>query len=235
MSSATPAPVQPLSNPSSSHQLSPIAKPVLNPQPTPEATLGLQIHSVWCMGCVVHSLDECKTGNDIGSEFCVCSLTLQWSGPNMGSTWHYNYYTFTLRICVEVDNEVCSVVPSTAAYASYSRCQCKLKMCPRSIITISADIHDHFDVMDEVHDIATRWKQFGAALRIPVPVLDRIETDRRDAKSCLSEVVTEWLNHSYKTERFGLPSWKMLADAVGHRSGGNNNALARKIANKYNG
>ena len=51
----------------------------------------------------------------------------------------------------------------------------------------------------------------------------------------LSDVVNEWLSQSYNTERFGLPSWKMLVDAVAHRSGGNNYALARQIAIQHNG
>ena len=100
---------------------------------------------------------------------------------------------------------------------------------------LSADIDDHFEVMDAVHDVASRWKSLGAALRLPRPVLDRIEADRRDAKSCLEDVVTEWLNQSYKTKRFGLPSWKMLAEAVAHRNGGNNPALADDIIRRHGG
>ena len=47
--------------------------------------------------------------------------------------------------------------------------------------------------------------------------------------------MTEWLNQTYETDRFGLPSWKLLVDAVAHRRGGNNPALARQIATKHNG
>ena len=80
------------------------------------------------------------------------------------------------------------------------------------------------------------WKSLGGALRLRKPILDRIEKERQnDVKTCLSEMVTEWLNQSYNTERFGLPSWKMLVEAVAHRNGGNNNALAVRIATKYNG
>ena len=100
---------------------------------------------------------------------------------------------------------------------------------------ISTDINDHFDVMDEVHDVASRWKSLGAALRLSPPILDRIEADRRDVRSCLEDVVTEWLNQSYDTERFGLPSWESLARAVAHRSGGNNRALADDIIKRHGG
>ena len=82
---------------------------------------------------------------------------------------------------------------SSFTYLNYSLCQRILPACIGHFVFMSSspDIHDHFDILDEVHDIATRWKPFGAALRLPMPVLDRIETDRRDARSCLSEVVTE--------------------------------------------
>ena len=102
--------------------------------------------------------------------------------------------------------------------------------------TISTDIDDYFDVIDEVFDLAGRWREFGAALRLPVAVLNRIRANNPgDVEKSLSDVVTEWLSQSYNTERFGLPSWKMLVDAVAHRSGGNNCALARQIAIQHNG
>ena len=83
--------------------------------------------------------------------------------------------------------------------------------------------------------MASRWRSLGAALRLSPPTLDRIEADRRDVRSCLEDVVTEWLNQSYDTERFGLPSWEGLASAVAHRSGGNNSALADDIIKRHGG
>ena len=104
------------------------------------------------------------------------------------------------------------------------------------MIFIIADIDDRFDVVSEVSDLTHMWKPLGEALRLRPPILDRIEVDhQQDSRRCLSEMVTEWLNQSYNTQRFGLPSWKMLVEAVAHRNGGNNQALATIIANKYNG
>ena len=70
-------------------------------------------------------------------------------------------------------------------------------------------------MIDELDDVAHRWKSLGTALRVRHPVLVRIEKERRDdAQSCLSDMVTEWLNQSYNTDRFGLPSWEILVNAV---------------------
>ena len=83
--------------------------------------------------------------------------------------------------------------------------------------------------MSQLNDVADKWKSVGGALGLPPSVLDKIEADHRhDCSRCLPEMVKEWLNHN--TERFGVPSWKMLVEAVAHRSGGNNNALAQQIA-----
>ena len=91
-------------------------------------------------------------------------------------------------------------------------------------------------MVSELGDVAHMWMSLGGALRLRQPILDRIEKERQnDMRRCLSEMVTEWLNQSYNTERFGLPSWKMLVEAVAHRNGGNNNALAIHIATKYKG
>ena len=96
-------------------------------------------------------------------------------------------------------------------------------------------IDDHFDVVSELNDVAHLWRSLGGALRLRPPDVTRIQKDQQDSRDCLSEMVTEWLNQLYNTQRFGLPSWKMLVEAVAHRNGGNNQALATIIANKYKG
>ena len=98
-----------------------------------------------------------------------------------------------------------------------------------------SDIHDRFDILDELDNVSHKWQSLGEALRLHPSVLDRIECDQLDSESRLRKVMTEWLNQAYETDRFGLPSWKLLVDAVAHRRGGNNPALARQIATKHNG
>ena len=83
--------------------------------------------------------------------------------------------------------------------------------------------------------MTSRWKELGLALRLRPAVLKTIETQQTDLNSRMIDILTEWLQQNYNTDRFGLPSWKLLVDAVAHRSGGNNPALARQIATKHNG
>ena len=97
------------------------------------------------------------------------------------------------------------------------------------------DIDDLFDVHCELLNAAHNWKSIGKALRLHPDLLSRIEADQPDVKSRLNEILTEWLKKAYNTTRFGLPSWKLLVAAVAHPAGGNDRALAERIAGKYNG
>ena len=84
--------------------------------------------------------------------------------------------------------------------------------------------------------MTARWKHIGLALRLDPSELKNIEKDNRDSvEDCLTEVLTLWLNKAYNTERFGEPSWELLARAVAHPAGGNNPALAEEIARKDGG
>ena len=78
--------------------------------------------------------------------------------------------------------------------------------------------------------ITARWKHFGLALRLDPDKLDEIERDNRDSGDYLTKVLTLWLQRNYNTERFGNPSWELLARAVRHPVGGNNSALAEEIS-----
>ena len=86
----------------------------------------------------------------------------------------------------------------------------------------------------ELAPVTARWKYIGLALRLDPSELKKIERENRDSlEDCLTEVLILWLNGNYNTERFGDPSWELLARAVADPAGGNNCALAEEIGNKY--
>ena len=89
-----------------------------------------------------------------------------------------------------------------------------------------------FDVKSELIPVATRWKYIGLALRLDPAQLSIIESDHGRVDDRLTEVLHLWLKKGYDTEKFEEPSWTLLARAVGHPAGGNNRALAERIANK---
>ena len=87
------------------------------------------------------------------------------------------------------------------------------------------------DVMDEVLDVTPKWKFLGLALRLKPAELDRISSkNHNDPMECLRDMLHAWLQQHYDVKKFGLPSWKLLCEAISKPAGGNNPGLARKIA-----
>ena len=99
-----------------------------------------------------------------------------------------------------------------------------------------ADIYNLTDVKRELFKVGHNWRSVGEALRLHPDSLSRIQADHPgDVRACLTEVLTEWLKERYDTTRFGPPSWKLLVEAVADPAGGDNCALAQKIAQRFNG
>ena len=94
-----------------------------------------------------------------------------------------------------------------------------------------ADEVDIADIMEEVITIKAKYYALGMALRLHPGTLDAIRSENpQDSQKALLDVLLMWLRQRYNTEKYGPPTWKMLIEAVGKESGGNNKALAKKIA-----
>ena len=99
----------------------------------------------------------------------------------------------------------------------------------------TAGIDDLFEVLTELLPVTARWRQVGLALRLNPGQLKRIEKENRGLEDCLTEMLTLWLEKNYNSDRFGEPSWKLLAAAVGHPAGGKDCALAEEIIKTHRG
>ena len=100
---------------------------------------------------------------------------------------------------------------------------------------INAAIDDLIHVKRELLPVTERWKAIGLALGLKNTELKKIERENRDLEDCLTDVLDLWLKENYNTERFGEPSWELLARAVADPAGGKDSALAERIATKYGG
>ena len=67
------------------------------------------------------------------------------------------------------------------------------------------------DVFKDLLPLATYWKTIGTLLEIEEHVLDMINSDEDRAHDCLQKMISEWLKRVDPT-----PTWRDLADAVGH-------------------
>ena len=92
------------------------------------------------------------------------------------------------------------------------------------------------DVIEEVMDVAARWRSVGLALRLRVAELDTISSkNHTDPTECLKDMLLAWVQQHYNINEFGPPSWRLLCQAIFKQAGGNNPALARKIAEHHHG
>ena len=56
---------------------------------------------------------------------------------------------------------------------------------------------------------------------------------QQDIAQAFTAVLTKWLRHSYNVKKYGPPTWRRLVEAVDSPAGGNDHALAKKIAEHY--
>ena len=95
---------------------------------------------------------------------------------------------------------------------------------------------NELDVKEETVTLPARFYPVGIALGLPSSKLDKIRQNYpRDCDEALSQVIIAWLKQSYDTSKHGHPSWKKLVEAVASEAGGQNPALARKIAAAHQG
>ena len=81
--------------------------------------------------------------------------------------------------------------------------------------------------------VADRWKHIGLSLRLDPNELKKIEMERKGPEDCLTDALYLWLKGNYNTERYGNPSWELLATAVADPAGGNDSTLAKDITRTY--
>lgn len=92
------------------------------------------------------------------------------------------------------------------------------------------DIDNLFDVKSELTSEARNWKNIGLALRLKHSQLSSIEAKGLDNNEYLTDMLELWLKKTYDVDKYGEPSWRVLREAVRNPAGGNNPALADRIA-----
>ena len=94
---------------------------------------------------------------------------------------------------------------------------------------------DLTDILEELTGVIAECYKIGTRLGLKQPDLNVIKAERPDFATAMQRVIAYWLKQNYDIERYKWPSWKSLVEAVHHRGGGNNAALARKIAEQHPG
>jgi hypothetical protein len=103
-------------------------------------------------------------------------------------------------------------------------------------VIMCAGEENALDVKEETVTLAARFYPVGAALGLPPSELNKIRQNCPcDCDGALFQVIVTWLKRLYDTSKHGHPSWKKLVEAVASRAGGQNPALAQKIAAAHRG
>ena len=84
------------------------------------------------------------------------------------------------------------------------------------------------DVKCELGPFA-RWKLLGLNLGISSNSLEVIENDYRRTDDQLEAALLQWLKRNYDLDKYGLPSWRRLVEAVKPI----NHALALTIQDRH--
>ena len=93
---------------------------------------------------------------------------------------------------------------------------------------------DEDDVKSELIPVSANWRSIGIGLQLQMAILDHIHAENIGKPcDCLTSMATESLKRNYKVEKFGEPTWQWLVKAVGDQAGGEDMALARKIARRH--
>ena len=86
----------------------------------------------------------------------------------------------------------------------------------------------------EVVSIQSNYYQFGIELGLPPREMDTVqEAFRQNIPQAFTEVLKIFLKHRYNVQKYGPPTWRKLVEAVDSPAGGNNHALAKKIAEHH--
>ena len=96
-----------------------------------------------------------------------------------------------------------------------------------------SDGDDKFEILDHLQHLRAHCYKIGTALKLSDDTLDCIKRESADDAEAMIKIVASWLKLNYNWRRFGKPSWKALVEAVANPIGGDNTALAMKIAEKH--
>ena len=98
-----------------------------------------------------------------------------------------------------------------------------------------AAFEDNFcKVHSEVIDIKANYYEFGIRLGLPPREMNAVQKAfRQDLSQAFMEVLQIFLKHRYNIQEYGPPTWRKLVEAVDSDAGGNNHALAKKIAKNH--
>ena len=107
----------------------------------------------------------------------------------------------------------------------------QIATCEKFFLLLAKD--DERDILRCLGQLTARFYELGGSLGLSENTLDSIKQNKTSDDDALRKVIREWLKLNYNHDRYGLPSYKTLVDAVEDNFGGKDAALAMKIAKAH--
>ena len=92
---------------------------------------------------------------------------------------------------------------------------------------------DLADLRTALDPIAAKWDSFAIQLGLLYSQTEAIQREHHKPAECLNNVLSEWLKGNYNKARHGHQSWRKVCKATANTAGGNNMALAIKLAEEH--
>lgn len=97
------------------------------------------------------------------------------------------------------------------------------------------DEDDLHCILEHLKTVKSQCYNIGTQFHLEQDELKSIMRDTADRTEAMTAIVNCWLKLNYDYKRYGKPTWKHVVEAVASPNGGNNNALAMKIAKSHSG
>ena len=98
--------------------------------------------------------------------------------------------------------------------------------------SFNSDEDDWNTVLRECSSLSAKWEHLSGYLGLSISLIDSIKGNfPADVDCCWSESLKHWIRQNYKTEKFGLPSWRTLLKAVARVD----KCLFKKLADTHQG
>ncbi len=96
-----------------------------------------------------------------------------------------------------------------------------------------ADFDDDLaDAVNVLSGLAPKWRNLTFNLRLKNDSMNIIESEcSQNVTRCLQRAIEDWLRLNYNYRRNGVPSWRMLAEAVRDLDG----SVFEKIVSEHQG
>ena len=97
--------------------------------------------------------------------------------------------------------------------------------------TPCAGLHDLSNVRRALNEIQYKWEFLAIQFGLTPQIIETVKLKYlQDPNGCLMYVLEQWLKGNYDTKQFGHPSWRKVCEVTAEPAGGDNRALALKIA-----